>query len=406
MSGIWGALIEAWEELRVHKLRVLLSLIGVAVAVLAMTSVTAIGQMMNRVMEQMNALGGGRVATVYVYAWDETSDGEPSDTPNPMTEAMAQFLDRHGIQTASRSAWTDMPFVVDGFLTSVPTIAVDAGYRELNGTQLVGGRWLTEADADLLAPAVVVNEPLLAMLGHSEWTGPFTATVDGSDSQLLVTVVGVTPDLWDWGEPEAFMLFDSYLARVATADDRSLLAPDMTIWVGPDQVDELTMRVQDELSVVGGRQYAVEVHRQDAFGDDAFMATFQLVVSGIGVLILSLSALNLVNIAIVTLRQRVREIGVRRALGASASRVFTAVMLESVVATALAGLVGVIGSILLVRNLPMDWLIGGIPGVLTPAFPLSAAIFGLVAATVVGALSGLIPAVMAVRIRPINAIRY
>jgi ABC-type antimicrobial peptide transport system permease subunit len=113
------------------------------------------------------------------------------------------------------------------------------------------------------------------------------------------------------------------------------------------------------------------------------------------------------NIGLVTVRQRIREIGVRRSFGATSARIFSAVMLESVCATAVAGVAAVGASIVLVRNFPLEqWLGNGIPLAETPGFPVAAAVEGLVAATAVGALAGLLPAIIAVRAKVIDAIRY
>jgi putative ABC transport system permease protein len=151
----------------------------------------------------------------------------------------------------------------------------------------------------------------------------------------------------------------------------------------------------------------VDVARQDyaQYGDDPFLVT-KLVVSGIAVLVLLLGALGLVNIALVTVRQRVREIGIRRSFGATAGRVFFAVMMESVVATIAAGALGVVAAILLVQSPWTRDLVG--QGMITdfPPFPVDAAILGLVAASAVGALAGLLPAIVAVRVKVIDAIRY
>jgi putative ABC transport system permease protein len=60
-----------------------------------------------------------------------------------------------------------------------------------------------------------------------------------------------------------------------------------------------------------------------------------------------------------------------------------------------------------VRNFPLEqWLGNGIPLAETPGFPVAAAVEGLVAATAVGALAGLLPAIIAVRAKVIDAIRY
>ncbi len=79
----------------------------------------------------------------------------------------------------------------------------------------------------------------------------------------------------------------------------------------------------------------------------------------------------------------------------------------AVIAAAPAGVAAVAASGVVVRNLPLeDWLGGGVPLAETPGFPVAAAVEGLVAATAVGALAGLVPAVIAVRAKVIDAIRF
>lgn len=402
MTGVWGALVEAWDELRVHKLRVLLSLVGVAVSVMAMTGVTAIGEMMQRINEQLSA--GVRPATVGVYVWPVSETAGPEEFAAAAT-AIGDFVDRYQVEGAARSMYASLPVVVGGYLTDVQTQAVDQPWAEVSGLQISAGRWFGPRDEEMLSPPVVVNDVMLQMLGRDTWTGPFTIELHGS-RPTTATVIGVVPDLWQSGYPQSYMLYDSYVAWVAPPEEMEGMVPDTQIWIDPALADELQARLVSELSQIGDDSYQVDTYRMDAYGSEDYLATFRLVVTGIGVLILGLSALNLLNIAIVTLRQRIREIGVRRALGASSGRVFFAVMLESVVATALTGLIGVVLSIVVVENMPLDWLIGGLPGIEMPGFPLSAALIGLAASTVVGALTGLVPALMAVRIRPIEAIRY
>lgn len=131
----------------------------------------------------------------------------------------------------------------------------------------------------------------------------------------------------------------------------------------------------------------------------------RLLIGGGSVLVLLLGALGLVNISLVTVRQRIREIGIRRSFGATAGRVFFAVMMESIVATAVAGVIGVIAAVLIVKSpLVQDVVNQGL--VDAPAFPAEAALTGILAAIAVGALAGLLPALVAVRVKVIDAIRY
>jgi putative ABC transport system permease protein len=132
----------------------------------------------------------------------------------------------------------------------------------------------------------------------------------------------------------------------------------------------------------------------------------KLMVTGVAVVILVLGALGLVTISLVTVRARIREIGVRRSFGATAGRVFFAVLMESVVGTFVAGVAGVALAIVAVRGPLMDLLVGGIPIEDQPGFPIQAAVIGVVAAVAVGALAGVLPALAAVRVRVIDAIRF
>jgi putative ABC transport system permease protein len=102
----------------------------------------------------------------------------------------------------------------------------------------------------------------------------------------------------------------------------------------------------------------------------------------------------------------VREIGIRRSYGATSARIFFGVLLESMVATFLAGVVGVV---LTVAILQSSWLQGLLQsaGLYEPRpFPISAVLIGLAAATLVGALAGALPALKATRVQIVDAIRY
>lgn len=74
-------------------------------------------------------------------------------------------------------------------------------------------------------------------------------------------------------------------------------------------------------------------------------------------------------------------------------------------ATVVAGFVGVVAAVALIRNLPVEQVLGSSIQDMPP-FPVSAALTGMACATAVGALAGVIPATVAVRVKVIDAIRY
>ena len=150
---------------------------------------------------------------------------------------------------------------------------------------------------------------------------------------------------------------------------------------------------------------SVGVNRMDylAYGDP--LASLQWAVAGVAGVILLLGALGMLTVALVTVKYRVREIGIRRSFGATSGRIFVGVMMESLVATAVAGLLGVMLAVAVVKN---PWVESHLaPGLdAYPPFPLGAALIGMGAAIVVGALAGAIPALIAIRVKVIDAIRF
>jgi putative ABC transport system permease protein len=180
------------------------------------------------------------------------------------------------------------------------------------------------------------------------------------------------------------------------------------VWVGQDQVDAIGPVLAMDLRAGLPEGQTVSVSRSDWAAQPGSMdaqATFEMVTGGIAALILALGALSLINIQLVAMRQRVREIGVRRAFGASSGRVFFAVFLESLVATTVAGAIGIAIVVAVLRS---DWIVTslfyGIQDI--PPFPMRAALVGLVASVIVGAVSGFIPALVALRVKVIDAIRF
>ena len=404
LSNVVGSFVEAWQELRIHKTRVMLSLIGVAVAVCAITTVVGLGAVAQQSIVEQNDRSGGRSATLSLYA--SSSDGSIID-PDVMQELWDTSLDRYGIDYASRVLYTTQTVQFTDGAVPVQAIAVDQPYGTMHRVKLTEGEWFSVDDADRLAPAVLVNQVFYDRIGRPDLaTHPTTTLLGGTPTTAVIT--GVYPvSTWET-EPAMYMLMDTITA--ITPAEQLVAgggAPNYELWVPPEISEDLIVALQRDAEGALGAGSQVSVSRQDyaAYNDDPF-ASIKLLVAGVAGLVLLLGALGLVNIALVTLKQRIREIGVRRSFGATAGRVFFSVMMESIVATMVAGVVGVIGAVLIVTNPAVQGFIA--QGMVTdfPPFPVEAALLGLGCATVVGALAGLLPALVAVRVKVIDAIRY
>lgn len=439
VSQILGALIEAWGEVKVQKARVVLSLVGVVAAVAAMTIVIALGDLLLQSSRELAELYEGRSVTLrltpesssnasegpassgpYQDASDPASAGAQTakrpDEKDKLGEAMGTLAERTDIHYWSRFSsgggdivetrqarasgqfrgypLTKIGDMVDG----VAFQGVDPSYAVIYRTRMLAGRWVESSDADQRLIPVVISQTLWEQLGRApiDQVPIVLHTSDG----VAMRVVGVTKSKSSYDMPTVFAHYDA--ARVSFP---GMTSPAMIAWVGTENADQARENLPRALASILGEGWKVSVSggEHEDIGEEQ-LGTISNVIMVIGGIIVFLGALGLLNVAIVTVRQRVREIGIRRAVGASAARVFFAVFMESVVATFVAGVIGVGIAVVVVRFLPLEAL--GVTLSDTPAFPAGAAIAGVAISTSIGALCGIIPALAAVRIKPIDAIRY
>ena len=440
VSQILGALIEAWGEVKVQKARVVLSLVGVVAAVAAMTIVIALGDLLLQSSRELAELYEGRSVTLRLNpesssnASEEPAAGGPSqdasdpssaagaqtakrpDEKDTLGEAMGTLAERTDIHYWSRFSsgggdivetrqarssgqfrgypLTNIADMVDG----VAFQGVDPSYEVIFRTRMLAGRWVVSSDADQRLVPVVISESLWNQLGRApiDQVPIVLHTSDG----VAMRVVGVTKSKSSFDMPTVFAHYDA--ARVSFP---GMGSPSMFAWVGTENADQARETLPRALASILGEGWKVSVSggEHEDIGEEQ-LGTISNVIMIIGGIIVFLGALGLLNVAIVTVRQRVREIGIRGAVGASAARVFFAVFMESVVATFVAGVIGVGIAVVVVRFLPLEAL--NITLSDTPAFPAGAAIAGVAISTSIGALCGIIPAFAAVRIKPIDAIRY
>lgn len=409
LSAFAGAVLEAWAELRIHRTRVLLSLIGVAVAVAALTSVLGISAIAQQAMVESFERQSGRPASVTVQV--SSADGASIDGA-AVDAAIERTLERYDIRYATRQSWSQIEVQFADGAVVTQARGIDPAYGAMFRQQLALGEWFTERDAGRLAPALVVNGIFHERLGSPSLAEHPTVTLRGEPDRTAVVIGVVESQPWEY-EPQAFMLVDQ-LSEFG-ADDPAMAELGMqrpsewTLWLPPDRAEELRTAVRASVAAILGDEVTVETWRQDYLAWDGGdpMAPFTLTVGGIALLVLALGVLGLLNIALVTVKYRVREIGIRRSFGATASRVFFTVMSESVVATAVAGVVGVMIAVAVVSNPWLQSLVLGGSGIDDlPPFPMSAALAGIAVAVGAGALAGLLPALVAVRVRVIDAIRY
>ena len=168
----------------------------------------------------------------------------------------------------------------------------------------------------------MVNEKFYQRLGSPDLRTHPTVTLLG-EQETTAVVIGVVPAA-DYEQPSMFLLNSAY-ARLVSPSVLAQSQSQYELWVPPELAAELSELVKRDVAGAVGEGFNVDVSRQDyaGWGGDDPLLPIKLLVTGVAVLVLLLGALGLVNISLVTVRQRIREIGIRRSVGATAGRRFS-----------------------------------------------------------------------------------
>lgn len=446
MTSFLGALIEAWEEVKINRARVILSLIGVGAAVWAMATVLALGSLLTAAQEHMFAQYDGVRGTITLtttstnsnennetneaaegFRSSDTSDNTASSSQaaNSREKAISQYehfrtATEATIKRINAKYWTlkqnqqiypdapDYNKCYDEWCTGEngSLIGVTPGFFDIYGRVIKEGRSLVDSDKNLQMNPAVINENAWKAIGKPSLASHPRIWLS-KDHTTAVTVVGVVKNINIYDSVEIYVHSGTWPYVTPIQGDYTPRPPELSIVAPADQAKDAAKISAAILQGNLGSGYKVNgLFDEGAFdrsrGTETAITT---VVAAIGGIVILLGALGLLTVSIVTVKTRVREIGIRRAVGASAKRIFFSVFLESVVATTVAGFFGVVASILTIRCAPLELAEIDLGGVAW-GYPMQAALLGVLISASVGALCGIIPATTAVRMRPIDAIRF
>ena len=181
-------------------------------------------------------------------------------------------------------------------------------------------------------------------------------------------------------------------------------------------LSELSMKVKDvsllEKSLQQVRNVLLRTHNgledfefetQEAFSEDITLAIYNERTSGMFIagICLLVGGIGIVNIMLSSISERVREIGIRKSIGATNLDVFTQIITESIVLAVSGGIIG-----LAISPVLIDTLASYAPDTTPPIMTATWMIIGFSFSVITGSLAGLIPAIKAAKLDPIEALRY
>jgi putative ABC transport system permease protein len=414
LRSLVAGILLAFAGSRANIARTILSCAGIVVGVGSLIAVVTAGDFGQRFATAYSEANAGRAATLMVGTWDaEITDVAAFEEDLVRAGGLDVSLNTTLQGVSMRSG--------DQSVSDVEIRAVDATLGDIRRMTMAQGRWFTDADAESLAPVLVVNESLAADMED------ITRVQIGTDHWMDVRVIGVSSSsALDSGWYTAYLLRAPateeliYGEAVETSEDGvaapvSIKDPAYSVRIDPadpaatDPWGEVfTERILSASDRWGGvdRESFMAYRSDYAEEVNQMIGYLSIGLIGIAAITLTTGLLGVLNVGLVTVRERRRELATYRALGATRFTLFVAVVMESVVVSLVAGVIALLGC----------WALVATGAAIVPSFielppdvplaiPPTAVLVGLGSAAGVGLLAGVIPALRALRSSVVAGLR-
>ena len=413
---ITRVLRETFTSLSANKLRTGLTVLGIVIGVAAVIAMMSVGQgAQNSITDQINSIGTN---VLYVSAGSQArfSAGGFNAVRNikVLTLADAQAL-ANPLQAPSVKAVApviqggNISAAANGQTTTTTVYGVTTSYFSIRNQQVSEGAYFNDQQVSTHARVAIIGVDLATTL--------FGRTTNLTGQTLLInsqtfTIIGV---LTAAGGTSFGSADNQVIVPLTTARDRVTSRPGTSVdgiyiqAASATAVPEASTQISDIMRLrhhvaVGKEDFSVTNQQSLLTTATSITGILTTVLGGIAAISLLVGGIGIMNIMLVSVVERTREIGLRKALGARNRDIMTQFLAESSFLSLLGGLIGIL----------LGWLISLIIGQiasaagtsLTPAVSLNAILLATSFSIAVGLFFGIYPARRAARLEPVEALRY
>ena len=402
---------EGLRSIKANMLRTVLTSMIIAIGITSLVGIlTAIDGIQGSVDKSFADLGANTFDIRNPQQWRRRSGGKVDRKYSPIDYREARTFKSKFGQNATISLYTNVTGIAQIKYMSkktnpnIPILGGDEHYLGIKGFKLKDGRNFSNTEIELSTSVAIIGDEIARKIFDKQ--NPIGKEVSAMGQRFqVIGVLEKKGSLTGGGEDRMFIVPIETGRRLGA---NRTLSFDLTTSV-PSATDAETIMAEAQgiMRRIRGDQIgqpdSFEIERADSVAKDFESITGYLRIGGFGIGFITLlgAAIALMNIMMVSVTERTREIGIRKSLGATPSRIREQFLIEAIVICILGGIGG------LILGISIGNLIAGIVFDNTSfIIPWVWMIMGIIVCITVGLISGVYPAIKASRLDPIESLRY